>query len=234
LEIEMSKSMNVLADDSNPGASVGVQSWSRGDIFPAIISRVETYSAPMDIGHWQAISPVPGHDQARRMYRQYREVFFGQDIEDRRVSTKFVLSQPGKPDAYFATYDAAHDAAAGDYDLARFPDAWVSKQAYVAESAQVEQGACIAAGAIISDNAVIRFGAIVRANAFIGEYAVLRDYAVVGASATIGDEAYIGEHARVGKFAIVGFGARIGGGAHVPECHRVAEYGEVPVGDTAK
>ena len=108
----MSSVMQHQVSDSNPAASVGVQSWSRGDIFPAIISVVEEYAAPMSLEGWQAaVSQLAQHEQKHRFYRAYLGAFFDRSLDERIISRQYVLSLAGWNDAPFASYDEAHAEA---------------------------------------------------------------------------------------------------------------------------
>ena len=104
--------VQVAADDSNPAASVGVQSWSRGDIFPAIIHRVEEYDAPASYEQWIAAnSQLAHHRLAGSLYRNYLANFFERSLSERIVRRVFVLQLAGWNDAEFASYDEAHAEA---------------------------------------------------------------------------------------------------------------------------
>jgi len=110
----MSNFVHVAADDSNPAASVGVQSWSRGVIFPAIISVVEEYAAPMSYDRWLAANSQLAHHDAhiiRAVYNHYVELFMSQSLDERIISRQYVLSLAGWNDAPFASYDEAHAEA---------------------------------------------------------------------------------------------------------------------------
>lgn len=108
----MFKFAEVAADDSNPAASVGVQSWSRGAIFPAVISVVEEYDSPMLFGDFIAHNhAIANHSAIRVFYQSYLDIFFARSLSERIISRQYVLSLAGWLDAAFATYDEAHDEA---------------------------------------------------------------------------------------------------------------------------
>lgn len=104
--------VQVAADDRNPAASVGVQSWSRGDIFPAIISVIEEYDAPASYEQWLAAnSQLAHHRLAESLYRNYLANFFERSLSERIIARQYVLSLAGWNDAAFASYDEARAEA---------------------------------------------------------------------------------------------------------------------------
>lgn len=108
----MFKFVEVKADDSNPAASVGVQSWSRGAIFPAVISVVEEYDSPMPLGDFIAHNhQIANHRLIHSFYRNYLANFFERSLDERIISRQYVLSLAGWLDAAFASYDEAHAEA---------------------------------------------------------------------------------------------------------------------------
>lgn len=105
----MSNFANIKANDSNPAASVGVQSWSRGAIFPAIISVVEEYDSPMPYGDWLSCNRcLANAEYASLIYDGYLSVFFGRSLNERLISRVYVLDYPGFNRLSFASYDEAH------------------------------------------------------------------------------------------------------------------------------
>ena len=102
------------ANDSNPAASVGVQTWSRGDIFPAVISVIEEHDVPMSFEQWIAMhTQLAHHRLADSLYRNYLANFYERSLDERIISRRYVLSLAGWNNAAFSTYDAArHEAFA--------------------------------------------------------------------------------------------------------------------------
>ncbi len=84
-----------------------LQPWSCGDIYPAIISVVETYDSPAPLAVWRAAHSNPPDS----LYGEYLANFFARDLAGRLVGRRYVLSSPGKPDADFLTHDEAHAEA---------------------------------------------------------------------------------------------------------------------------
>ena len=108
----MSNFAHIAADDSNPAASVGVQSWSRGDIFPAVISVVEEYDAPIGWSQWRELnSQLAHHECIVRFYDNYLANFYERSLSERIISRQYVLSLAGWNDAALASYDAARAEA---------------------------------------------------------------------------------------------------------------------------
>lgn len=113
--------VRAAADDSNAAVSVGVQSWSRGDIFPAVIGVIETYAAPMTFAEWQnACTQVAHHELANFLHEQYVKAFYQRELSERLISHRYLLQYPGRKDGVYGTYDIAafmarsyiaHDAA---------------------------------------------------------------------------------------------------------------------------
>jgi hypothetical protein len=100
--------MQVAVDDSNPAVSVGVQTWSRGELFPAVISRVETYDEPLSYDAWLAInSQLAHHRLAPSMHRNYLANFYERTLAERLVGVSYRLEFPGNAPWHFATYDGA-------------------------------------------------------------------------------------------------------------------------------
>ena len=195
---------NVKANDSNPAASVGVQSWSRGDIFPAIIYRVEGDGER----YWVLLYPGFGE----MSFNSYDEAY------------DWAVEQ--------AAPVPALDPEMAIYDRVRFPDAWVHIDALVSKTASVGEGACIAAFAKVEDYAKIGRGAIVRSYATVSLRAVIQDYALVGGGALICNGAVVGEQARIGACSRIGAMAVVGGGAYVRTDAFVNAGAHILVGDT--
>ena len=104
--------VHVKANDSNPAASVGVQSWSRGDIFPAVISVVEEYDAPCSYEQWRAINvQVANFSYAPALYGHYLVAFYARPLDERIIARQYVLSLAGWNDAAYASYDEARTEA---------------------------------------------------------------------------------------------------------------------------
>jgi hypothetical protein len=91
--------------DTNPHPSV--QAWSKGDIFPAVISTVEKYTTAMSFDEWKAgNTQIARSDVAPILYANYLEAFYSQPLEARRVWTAFRLLHTGFDELY-ATYEDA-------------------------------------------------------------------------------------------------------------------------------
>ena len=114
--------VQVAADDSNPAASVGVQSWSRGDIFPAVIAVVEEYDVPASWAQFRECNPQLAHfERLDRFYRNYLANFYERSLDERIISRQYVLSLAGWNDAAFASYDEAHAEALMNMSMPRRP-----------------------------------------------------------------------------------------------------------------
>ena len=93
--------------------SPGIQRWSYGDVFPAVIHVVETYDTPLPESQFNAQKPQPGYspEQLAVRYREYVADFFGRPLAKRLIGRRFVLAYPGREDKVFDTYAAAHAEA---------------------------------------------------------------------------------------------------------------------------
>ena len=93
--------------------SPGIQRWSYGDVFPAVIHVVETYDTPLSESQFKEQKPQPGYSPERlaARYREYVADFFGRPLAKRLISRRFVLTYPGQEDQVFDSYAAAHAEA---------------------------------------------------------------------------------------------------------------------------
>lgn len=82
----------------------GIQEWSAGDIFPAVIMRVETYAEFPSFDEWLCAQPRLLRDKP--LYRLQRARHYEMDSGVRLFSTEFVLLMNGE-EATFDTYDGA-------------------------------------------------------------------------------------------------------------------------------
>ena len=95
------------ADNSNPAVSVGVQTWSRGPIFPAVIAVVEEYDTPLSRENWAVLSILGNHDHADTLYAAYLRNFFDRPLADRLIEQRHVVHYPGGKDIPCRLYDTA-------------------------------------------------------------------------------------------------------------------------------
>ncbi len=93
--------------------SSGIQRWSYGDVFPAVIHVVETYDTPLSESQFKEQKPQPGYspEQLAVRYREYVADFFGRPLAKRLISRRFVLTYPGLEDQVFDSYAAAYAEA---------------------------------------------------------------------------------------------------------------------------
>ena len=122
------------AVDSNPAASVGVQTWSRGEIFPAIVAKVEVYDTPMTFAEYKiANSQLAHHDRVERFYSNYLASFFARELSERETDVYYEVTC-GQKSGRFGTRVAAEAQArvwlAGGMEVAKVP-AMTVKQAQV-------------------------------------------------------------------------------------------------------
>lgn len=98
-----------VVDNSNPAVSVGVQSWSRGAIFPAVITVREVYETPIPFDEFLggAIFHATPVEFAQRLYQRYLTTFYSQPLERRLIARFFVLRYPGQDDITFQLYETA-------------------------------------------------------------------------------------------------------------------------------
>lgn len=111
----MPRAINEAVDNSNPAVSVGVQSWSRGPVFPAVIAVRETYDTPVDFDTYCSggFGAAVGTFLAARAYQHHLEAFYHRPLAERLVLREYVLQYPGLEEQAFQLYDTAVRVAQG-------------------------------------------------------------------------------------------------------------------------
>lgn len=80
----------------------GIQSWSRGPLFPAVIAVVETYDAPATYEQWKDINAqIARHAGVRALYEAYLRNFFDRPLADRLIEKHWTLTLGALVDAWF-------------------------------------------------------------------------------------------------------------------------------------
>ncbi len=95
---------------SNP---TGIQRWSYGDVFPAVIHAVETYDTPLSESQFNEQNPQLGYEPQwlATRYREYVADFFGRPLAERLIGRRFILTFPGQEDRTFTSYAEAYAEA---------------------------------------------------------------------------------------------------------------------------
>lgn len=93
-------------------AGDGVQEWSKGDIYPAVISRTETYLEFPSFDAWYADLRLGREVLSGRHYERERDAFYAQPLSERFDYAAYTLHLDGVSEVY-ACYDDAYAAARG-------------------------------------------------------------------------------------------------------------------------
>lgn len=94
--------------DANPHS--GIQSWSKGDLFPAVIFRTERYSV---FPSFEEVNAEVGGLAVREEYERGKAAFYGAPLADRLESKWWSVILDGVVEEGYASYDEAKEGALG-------------------------------------------------------------------------------------------------------------------------
>jgi len=110
------------ANRTTGGQYSGVQAWSRGELFPAVIYREEVYARPATFEEWQEVnSPLSRCEYGRALYAAYLRNFYGLPLNLRRQTVHWRVALGGYSSPAFDDYDAAERFARWVLALYRGP-----------------------------------------------------------------------------------------------------------------